>query len=85
MENPKIQELRTYFNTLDTATASTLDRLEVLMETLRTLIPGFDAAYQKQTERQAERRTEQRSSRGAPSPQARHQPIDLLQDLFGKE
>jgi hypothetical protein len=83
-ENPKVQELRMFFNLLESASTSALDRLEVLTETLRELLPGFADTYQKQSKAQAKRREEQRLSIDGGVPQSRHQPIDLLQDLFGK-
>jgi len=57
--NDPDQVLRNYFNMTDQGITAALDRLEVLVETLRKAVPGFIEEHQRQSQKQAERRAEQ--------------------------
>jgi hypothetical protein len=84
MEDPK-ELLRRYFITSDQATSEALDRIEVLTETLRKIVPGFNEEHSRQARLQAERRVEQAKSIDAPSPHRIDQLIETFQQVFGRK
>jgi len=55
----QIETLRLYLVMTDQGIHTSLNRIEVLTETLREIVPGFAEEHAKQVQKQAERRAEQ--------------------------
>jgi hypothetical protein len=83
MENPE-QAVRMYFLMSEQASAEALNRLEILVETLRVLLPGFSAEHLKQSGLLAERRAEQEENRDVMPQHKTDRLIQSFQQLFGR-
>lgn len=82
MEDPK-ESLRRYFTMSEQASSEALNRIEVLVEALRELLPGFKEEYSRQTKLQGERRVGQ-ARHISDSPHRADQLIQTFQQLFGR-
>jgi hypothetical protein len=82
MNDPK-ESLRRYFLMSEQASTVAIDRIEVLVETLREVVPGFKDEYLKQSKLQGERRAEQAKSTGDPSPHRADELVQMFQKALG--
>lgn len=84
-QTDKRQQLNIALNLLDDGVRSSLNQIEVLTETLRTMFPEFAAAYAKQNDLLRKRDAAQRKKRFAEGQQSAHPIIDLVDAVYARK
>jgi hypothetical protein len=79
---PKIQQLTVILNGIESGVSSSLDRIEILTETLRAMFPEFAKEHTKQVVALRRRRAAQKRDSGALPNELKRPVVALLQDVF---
>jgi hypothetical protein len=83
-QEDQIQQLRTFFNLLESGNVSALNQLEALTETLREMLPGFVEKHAEVRGRLTDARNVGKSSTDGATPLPEHRAVDLLLDLLSR-